>query len=359
MRRGGSGGGNLALSPHDSPTEVPRTLGDRASRRLLICLASTSGGHLVSLETLLDALGNHERILVTVVSPHTQTAMPGVRKLYIRRISKNPANFLVNFLQSTAILIRQRPDVVISTGAGDTFPLIMLAAALGTPVVFLESIHRIARLSLTGRLAAHWIDLLLVPWPSLVSASPRAVLVAPEVITTGTWGALPENPSVVLLTGTGPRGFDRLLIEVDRLVGEGKISRDLFAQIGESRYQPINFQYERYLPHDQLIQRIKRCDLVITHDGAGSMREALRAGKPTIVVPRKPSHGEAIFGNEAELAKRFADLGWISLAEDPSDITAALARMGQAQPAPIFVAGKNRIQVLSEFLDRVASQRKD
>ena len=38
--------------------------------------------------------------------------------------------------------------------------------------------------------------------------------------------------------------FNRLLIEIDKLVDEGKITEEVFAQIGYSDYKPKNYKYK-------------------------------------------------------------------------------------------------------------------
>ena len=41
--------------------------------------------------------------------------------------------------------------------------------------------------------------------------------------------------------------FNRLLIEIDRLIEEKKITEEVFAQIGYSDYKPRNYEYKEFL----------------------------------------------------------------------------------------------------------------
>lgn len=332
-------------------------MGDRESD-LSVCLAATSGGHLAELERLVQGLTMREPLLVTVRSSQSSSVMPGTPKYFVRRILRNPANLLVNIIQSVRILLAQKPDVVISTGAGDVVPIVMLGSILGIPTVFAESIARTHKPSLTGRLIGPFADLVLIPWIGLRSAYPSSVHVRILAGPGGVRGVVPPSPSILILTGTGTRGFDRLLRAMDRFVKTGVITGRVFAQIGESSYAPENFGFVRYLPHPQLLEAVQDTDLVITHDGAGSMVESIMAGKHTIVVPRRSDKGELTYKSEGELARHLASLGWVRIVENLDEIPSAVDRPNPVLPTAVPDSGRDPGEVLAEFLDTVARNRR-
>src|SRR4051812_29313366 len=60
---------------------------------------------------------------------------------------------LWNFWEALRILRRERPDVILSTGAGPVVPFAILGRLFfGTRVVFVETITRVEQPSLTGRI---------------------------------------------------------------------------------------------------------------------------------------------------------------------------------------------------------------
>ena len=81
------------------------------------------------------------------------------------------------------ILRRAAPDVLLVNGPGTCLPVCI--AALGSRwlcrrrvrVVFVESVCRVTSLSLTGRLLYRFVDAVMVQWPALVKAYPKATLV--------------------------------------------------------------------------------------------------------------------------------------------------------------------------------------
>jgi UDP-N-acetylglucosamine:LPS N-acetylglucosamine transferase len=279
--------------------------------------------------------------------------MPTVRKRYVRRIARNPANLIVNFFESVRIVLQEKPDVIVSTGAGDSVCVMCVAACLGIPVVFAESMARVSTMSLTGRIVRRWVTLTMVQWRSLLDRYPRAVWVNSSIQLKRPVQPFPVSPSIIVLTGTSECGFDRLLRGLDILIEGGNLQSTIFAQIGHSEYIPRNYGYVRFLPHSQLIDRIRASDVVITHDGAGSMREALGLGKRTIVFPRRSQAGELAYHSNLELATHLAARGWVEVVEDPLDIPRVLANRTIGYQSYETEEGRDAREVLSEFLDTV------
>lgn len=330
----------------------------RRNPELKMCLAATSGGHLRELGKVIDGVQEANRFLVTVPSPQSSSLLPGMPVRTVRRIERNPVNLLMNTIEAIRILVTEKPDLIVSTGAGDVLPLMILGAGLGIPVVFVESIARVHKPSLTGRIVRPFADLIMVSWEPLDDAYPGAVQISILGRPCRGFGRLPPSPKVLVLTGTGPRGFNRLLQAIDHLVSIKALSGQVFAQVGESSYVPENCDHRRYLDHQELVQAILESDLVITHDGAGSMAESIAAGKPTIVVPRRSDKGELTYQSEAELATHLAALSWIVLVNDPTRIPEALDSLGSLHPVPIPTSGRDPSDVLREFMESLQSNRR-
>ena len=68
---------------------------------------------------------------------------------------------------SFKILNKERPDLIISTGAGIAVPFIYIAKIFKIKTIYIESLTRVEKLSLTGKLIYPIVDLLLVQWPEL------------------------------------------------------------------------------------------------------------------------------------------------------------------------------------------------
>ena len=72
------------------------------------------------------------------------------------------------------MLRRERPRLLLTTGAGVAVPLVYAARLFRIPVIWVEGIERVEDLSLSARLAAPATTRLFVQWPEAASRHRRA-----------------------------------------------------------------------------------------------------------------------------------------------------------------------------------------
>jgi len=77
------------------------------------------------------------------------------------------------------VLRRERPDVIVSTGAGAAVPFFWLGRLLGCRTVYLEVYDRVDSATMTGRLCRPVTDLFLVQWPEQQRLYRDAVVAGP------------------------------------------------------------------------------------------------------------------------------------------------------------------------------------
>ena len=97
---------------------------------------------------------------------------------------------------------------------------------------------------------------------------------------------------IFVCTGTQVYQFNRLLKELDKLVEEGRIKDEIFAQIGASDYKPLHYEYKEFLSADEFKVYQDKADLIISHGGTGALIGASKKGKNIIAVPRLGKYGE-------------------------------------------------------------------
>ena len=136
---------------------------------------------------------------------------------------------------------------------------------------------------------------------------------------------------IFITVGTHEQPFNRLLIEIDRLIDEGKIKDDVFAQIGYSDYLPHNFQFEKFLSYSEMIENFKKADIIITHGGPSSFMDAIKLKKIPIVVPRQKDFNEHINNHQLVFAKELQSRNFpIIVVEDISKLNEALESLSRA-----------------------------
>ncbi len=140
-----------------------------------VILVCSTGGHLLQLLALRPAWEGHSRLWVTHPNSDAKSLLDNERVVYAYSpTTRNLRNLVRNFFLAHRVLARERPRVLITTGAGVAVPFAWLARLRGVRIVYVESITRVERLSLSARLIAPIADRLYVQWPELDTAHPNA-----------------------------------------------------------------------------------------------------------------------------------------------------------------------------------------
>ena len=122
--------------------------------------------------------------------------------------------------------------------------------------------------------------------------------------------------------------FNRLLIEIDRLIEEKYITDKVFAQIGYSDYKPKHYDYKEFLDRDEFSNIMDQSDIVITHGGTGAIIGAVKKVKKVIAVPRLSQYGEHVDDHQLQIVSQFNQNNLIKTC-DVSDIKEALLDIKQ------------------------------
>jgi UDP-N-acetylglucosamine:LPS N-acetylglucosamine transferase len=140
-----------------------------------LALVASSGGHLAELFCIHELWQAHERFWVSFPTPDAESLLADETVFWAAYpTNRHLPNLLRNLALAWRLLRRERPDVVISTGAGVAVPFLILARVLGIRSVYLESITRIRELSLSGYLVYPFVDRFLVQWQELAKRYRRA-----------------------------------------------------------------------------------------------------------------------------------------------------------------------------------------
>lgn len=121
---------------------------------------------------------------------------------------------------------------------------------------------------------------------------------------------------IFVILGSQKFQFNRLLSTIDQLIDHGEIKEEVYAQIGYSDYQPVNYQFSNFLDREQFTEKIKESRIVITHAGTGSIMGAITAGKKTIAVPRLAKYGEHVNDHQLQILKQFEKMNLIATCYD-------------------------------------------
>ena len=139
---------------------------------LLVC---SSGGHLLQLLALREAWEGFDRVWVTFDAGDSRALLAGEEVVHAHQpTNRNVPNLLRNIVLASRVVRRERPFAVVTTGAGVAVPFVWLGRLFGARVVYVETLSRIDRPSLSYRLVAPAVSRTYVQWPELQRALRRA-----------------------------------------------------------------------------------------------------------------------------------------------------------------------------------------
>lgn len=125
---------------------------------------------------------------------------------------------------------------------------------------------------------------------------------------------------IFIVLGTQKFQLNRLLKLVDEYVSEGIIQEKVFAQIGNSTYEPVNYEYVRFMGKSEFDNAIKNANLLITHSGVGSIITALKEDKPVVVYPRLKKYKEHVDDHQLDIARAFEKKNYLVCCYDGDDL---------------------------------------
>ncbi|MER8026647.1 PssD/Cps14F family polysaccharide biosynthesis glycosyltransferase [Glutamicibacter protophormiae] len=145
-----------------------------------LLFVGSSGGHLAQMLSMSAWWKHRERAWVTFNTPDAASALDGEQVTWaFHPTTRNPLNALRNLWLSCLVLRRQRPDAVISTGAGVALPFFLMAKLSGIPTIYVEVYDRIDSQTLTGKLCRPLSSAFCVQWEEQLECYPGATVIGP------------------------------------------------------------------------------------------------------------------------------------------------------------------------------------
>ncbi len=89
--------------------------------------------------------------------------------------NRNIKNLIKNTFLAIKVLKKERPDLIISSGAAVAVPFFYIGKLFGAKTVYIEVFDRIDKPTLTGKLVYPITDLFVVQWEEMKQVYPKAV----------------------------------------------------------------------------------------------------------------------------------------------------------------------------------------
>ena len=144
---------------------------DHGSGEMKICIVSSCGGHLTEARALKPVYERYEHFYVVNDRILLPKDMEG--RTYCIRHSERDWLFFVNLWEAWRILRRERPGLILSTGAGPVVPFALVGKLFHVPTIFIEISTQVTDPSVTGRIMYYLADRYFYQWEALVRHFPK------------------------------------------------------------------------------------------------------------------------------------------------------------------------------------------
>lgn len=141
-----------------------------------VCLVGSSGGHLTHLYMLKPFWKKKERFWVTFDKEDAKSLLEG-EKLYPCYYPTNRSlkALIINTRIAWKVLRKEKPDLIISSGAAVAVPFFYLGKLFGAKLIYIEVFDRIDKPTLTGKMVYHITDKFIVEWEEMKQVYPKAI----------------------------------------------------------------------------------------------------------------------------------------------------------------------------------------
>lgn len=140
-------------------------------RQTRVLAVSSGGGHWVQMMRLRSAFAGADVHYATVDASAASAVAPAPLHVYADANKDTKFGLIKAALQLAVIVVKLRPDVVVSTGAAGGFLAIAIARLFGARTMFIDSIANAGGLSLSARLAQKVAHRVLTQWPDVARRS--------------------------------------------------------------------------------------------------------------------------------------------------------------------------------------------
>ena len=145
-------------------------------KEIKVCLVGSSGGHLAHLYMLKPFWENKKRFWVTFDKEDARSLLNG-EKVYpcYYPTNRNIKNLIRNTVVAWKVLHKEKPDLIISSGAAVSVPFFYLGKLFGSKLIYIEVFDRIDKPTLSGRLVYPIVDKFIVQWEEQKEVYKKAI----------------------------------------------------------------------------------------------------------------------------------------------------------------------------------------
>uniref|UniRef100_UPI004055BE09 PssD/Cps14F family polysaccharide biosynthesis glycosyltransferase n=1 Tax=Acetatifactor sp. TaxID=1872090 RepID=UPI004055BE09 len=143
-----------------------------------IVFAASSGGHFEQLMMLKPLMEKYDSFILTEKTEY-QVGKQDTEVVYLKQINRKEPLFLLKLITNTVrsfrIFLKERPDVMITTGVLAIIPFALIMKLFGRKLIYIESFAKVTSKTLSGKLLYRFADQFYVQWEEMLKLYPKAI----------------------------------------------------------------------------------------------------------------------------------------------------------------------------------------
>lgn len=147
-----------------------------SEKKFKVCLVGSSGGHLTHLYMLKPFWKTKDRFWVTFDKEDARSLLQD-EKFYPAYYPSNRSikALIINTWRALIILPKEKPDLIISSGAATAVPFFWIGKLLGAKTIYIEVFDRIDASTIAGKLCYPVTDKFIVEWDEMKEIYPKSI----------------------------------------------------------------------------------------------------------------------------------------------------------------------------------------
>lgn len=145
-----------------------------------ICFASSSGGHFEQLMMLKPLMNDNDSFILTEKTIY-EIDTKDINTYFVKQVNRKEKKVLLlmvyNVIKSLMVFLKEKPDVVISTGALSTLPICFISKILKKKIIYIESFAKVTSPTKSGKLMYKYADQFYIQWDSMKKIYPKGIYV--------------------------------------------------------------------------------------------------------------------------------------------------------------------------------------
>lgn len=143
-----------------------------------VCFAASSGGHFEQLMMLRPLMEKYSSFILTEKTAYGAD-VEKIKIYHVPQINRQeklfPMKLLADAFLSLWIFVRERPDVIITTGVLAMIPACLICKLFGKKLIYIESFAKVTSPTETGKFLYRFADRFYVQWESMLEYYPNAI----------------------------------------------------------------------------------------------------------------------------------------------------------------------------------------